>query len=64
VDSFIYVYGGFELDSPNIPTDQVTKINLTRAFSSNPELALKINTQLRAISPPNQTGLDGSFSPS
>ena len=21
IDSLIYVYGGFELDSPNIPTD-------------------------------------------
>lgn len=21
IDNFVYVYGGFELDSPNIPTD-------------------------------------------
>lgn len=32
VDSSIYVYGGFELDSPNIPTDMISKINLTKMF--------------------------------
>ena len=35
VDSSIYVYGGFELDSPNIPTDMISKINLTKMFQTN-----------------------------
>jgi len=28
IENFIYVYGGFELDLPNIPTDAITKLNL------------------------------------
>ena len=32
VDFSNYVYGGFELDSPNIPTDIISKINLTKMF--------------------------------
>ena len=35
VDSSIYVYGGFELDSPNIPTDMISKINLAKMFQTN-----------------------------
>jgi len=30
VENFIYVYGGFELDSPNIPTETITRVNLIK----------------------------------
>jgi diadenosine tetraphosphatase ApaH/serine/threonine PP2A family protein phosphatase len=35
VDNFLYIYGGFENDSPNIPTGAVTRINILRLFEGN-----------------------------
>lgn len=40
-DQFIYVYGGFELDSPNVPTDIITKINIPKLFTGNEQLLNK-----------------------
>ena len=35
VESNIFVYGGFEHESPNIPTDSLSKINLLKLFQGN-----------------------------
>jgi hypothetical protein len=43
-EQFIYVYGGFELDSPNVPTDTVTKINLVKLLTGNDTLLNKFVT--------------------
>ncbi|EGR28942.1 ser thr protein phosphatase family protein, putative [Ichthyophthirius multifiliis] len=53
VDNFIYVYGGFELESPNIPTDVIMKINLLKSISSNGDLLMKIINTLKQSSPNN-----------
>lgn len=39
------IYGGFELSTPNVPTDSIYKVNLLKLFESNPILVSK----LRAI---------------
>lgn len=41
-DNFAYIYGGFELESPNIPTDQITRLNLLKCFQTNSDLTGKI----------------------
>lgn len=41
VEQAIYIYGGFELDSPNVPTDMVTRINLVKLFQGNDALFTK-----------------------
>ncbi|CAD8156820.1 unnamed protein product [Paramecium pentaurelia] len=42
VDTNIYVYGGFELDSPNIPTDIISKINLNKLLLPSEPLTNKL----------------------
>jgi hypothetical protein len=32
VDTLIYVHGGFEHDTPNIPTDRIDKIDTIKLF--------------------------------
>lgn len=32
VDNFVYIYGGFELESPNVPTDLIHRMNLLKLF--------------------------------
>ena len=44
VDNFIYVYGGFEQDSPNVPTDSVIRLNVLKTFQIHDALYSK--TQL------------------
>jgi len=39
-DSNLYVYGGFDCASPNVPTDEITKIHLPSLFKGN-EVLLK-----------------------
>lgn len=41
-DNCIYVYGGFELEQPNIPTDQVSRINLPKLIQKDEKLLAKI----------------------
>lgn len=43
IDQCIYVYGGFELEQPNIPTDQVSRINLQKILQKEDKLLSKIN---------------------
>lgn len=42
MDTNIFVYGGFELDSPNIPTDIISKVNLTKLFAPSELLSNKL----------------------
>jgi len=61
VDTFLYVYGGFELDSPNIPTDTITKINLVDLFKKHPNILDRIftNAKKNDYSPPHSPILPG-----
>lgn len=43
-EQFVFVYGGFELDSPNVPTDIITKININKLLSTNEILLNKFLT--------------------
>lgn len=36
------IYGGFELSTPNIPTDSIFKIALPKLFEINPSLSAKL----------------------
>lgn len=42
VDNFVYIYGGFELESPNVPTDLIHRMNLLKLFQSNSDLTNKV----------------------
>ena len=34
----LYVHGGFEHDSPNVPTNQITKVDIAEIFKNTPVL--------------------------
>lgn len=36
------IYGGFELSTPNIPTDSIYKVALPKLFEINPTLSSKL----------------------
>ena len=36
------IYGGFELSTPNIPTDSIFKVSLPKLFDMNPSLSSKL----------------------
>lgn len=44
----MYVYGGFELDSPNIPTEKIQRINLSTVLATNPKILGKVETILKS----------------
>lgn len=41
LENYIYMFGGFEHDSPNIPTDTLMRINLLNVYNNNEALLLK-----------------------
>jgi protein phosphatase len=52
----LYIYGGFELSSPTLPTDTVFKINLSQLFKNNPALYGKVvdlNSSVSSVSSNN-----------
>ncbi len=52
----MYIYGGFELSSPTLPTDSIFKINLAQLFKNNPNLHGKIvdlNSSISSVSSNN-----------
>jgi len=56
-DKQLMIYGGFELSTPNIPTDSIFKVSLSRLFEKNPSLS----TKLRSIESDNlSTGSSNS----
>ena len=42
MDSNVYVHGGFEHETPNIPIDAIAKIDASKLFVNHPNLASKI----------------------
>ena len=43
VDGFIYMHGGFENETPNIPTNTIAKLDLLTVFDGNQPLLDKVN---------------------
>ena len=41
-ENFINIYGGFDLATPNVPTDSIYKINLMGLFANNQHLKSKL----------------------
>eukprot|EP01017_Pseudomicrothorax_dubius_P035538 TRINITY_DN4993_c0_g1_i5.p1 TRINITY_DN4993_c0_g1~~TRINITY_DN4993_c0_g1_i5.p1 ORF type:complete len:736 (-),score=189.58 TRINITY_DN4993_c0_g1_i5:188-2395(-) len=62
VDANLYVYGGFEQDSPNVPTDMITKVNMTVLFEKNDALRNRL-AQMGFHSPSNSIIKSNSVSP-
>lgn len=46
IDNFIYMHGGFENETPNIPTNSIMKIDLTQLLKSTPVLLQKLEATL------------------
>jgi hypothetical protein len=47
------IYGGFELSTPNIPTDSIFRVSLPKMFENSPSLTAKlksIDTELMSSS--------------
>ena len=42
VDTLIYMHGGFENETPNIPTNSIMKLDLTELFAKSPVLLGKL----------------------
>ena len=42
VDTSVYVHGGFEHETPNIPINAISKIDANKLFTNHPGLAQKI----------------------
>lgn len=38
VDSYLYIHGGFDQDSPNVPTEKLLRIDLAKAFKMHSAL--------------------------
>jgi len=57
VDNYLYIYGGFENDSPNIPTGAVTRLNILRTFETHEVLYNQTQTFL---APTRQTHSAGT----
>ena len=42
IDANVFVHGGFEHETPNIPINSISKIDATKLFANHPGLASKI----------------------
>lgn len=62
IDNFLYLYGGFENDSPNVPTDAVVRMNMLKLFQPYDALFNQIQEYLgpRGIQS-SKTSPDTSF---
>ena len=49
IDNFVYIYGGFEHDTPNVPTDLVIRVNILKAFQPYEPLYNKTQALLGPI---------------
>jgi protein phosphatase len=47
VDSTIFMHGGFENETPNIPTNSIMKLELAQLLSSVPSLSAKLEQSIR-----------------
>lgn len=43
-DKQLMIYGGFELSTPNIPTDSIYRVSLLKLFESSPALLNKLKS--------------------
>lgn len=41
-DKFVNIYGGFDLATPNVPTDSIYRVNLATLFSNHQSLSHKL----------------------
>lgn len=48
-DNFIYIYGGFENNNPNMPVEKIIKIDLLQYFSSNVNIVTKIENYITSL---------------
>ena len=48
IDSWIYMHGGFEKETPNFPTNSIMKINILDLFRNMPSLKTKLETFIGA----------------
>jgi len=38
IDNYIYLHGGFDIISPNVPTDSMVRLDLNKIFQAYPNL--------------------------
>ncbi len=43
-DKQLMIYGGFELSTPNVPTDSIYKVSLAKLFEGSPVLVNKLKS--------------------
>ena len=55
VDSTIFMHGGFEKETPNIPTNSIVKVDLQNLFSNLPALKNKLEMSIGAGNRKNKT---------
>lgn len=56
-EGFIYLYGGFDQEAPNIPTDLVTRINILKAFQVHEPLYIKTQALVGSVIPKQSSTL-------
>ena len=58
MENYLYVHGGFDQDSPNVPTEKLLRIDLAKAFREYPQLLQELSEEtgkdLNTIIPQNQ----------
>lgn len=54
IDSTIFMHGGFEKETPNIPTNSIMKIDLMALFRSLPALKTKLEISIGAANKKNR----------
>lgn len=66
IDNFVYMHGGFENETPNIPTNSIVKIDLAQLFRTTPPLMAKLEQAIggRGAGSASTSGRSGSTSPS
>ena len=54
IDSTIFMHGGFEKETPNIPTNSIMKIDLMALFRNLPALKTKLEMSIGAANKKNR----------
>ena len=50
VDIWLYIFGGFELEQPNVPTSVICRVNLQKLFSNHETLLNKFQNLSKSSS--------------
>jgi hypothetical protein len=66
IDATIFMHGGFENETPNIPTNSIMKLDLLELFSKVPQLVTKLentvgNKRARSASSNSQNANNGEW---